>query len=106
MARKPMVTRTIITTKVTAMCVDITNGETSTATFVLPRIYTDEKKLLKVAKETFETETTKVVHIVDKEEIETLYGMTEQEFIANSKVLDPETRKAIEEADAETEATN
>lgn len=100
MARKPMVTRTIVTTKVTLMCLDIQKGEPFNEVLVLPRTYADEKKLLKVVQETFDTEDKKAVHIVAKEEIETLYGMSEQEFIENAQVLDPETRKAIE---AETE---
>lgn len=97
MARKPMVTRTITTTKVSVMCLDITQGETFTETMILPRTYADEKKLLKVVQETFNTDDKKAVHIVAKEEIETLYGMSEQDFINNATILDKENRKPIEE---------
>lgn len=100
MARKPMVTRTIVTTKVTLMCLNIQTGEPFNEVLTLPRTYNDDKKLLKVVQETFDTDEKKAVHIVGKEEIETLYGMSEQEFIQNAKVLDPETRKALE-SDAE-----
>lgn len=96
MARKPMVTRTIVTTKVTLMCLNIQTGEPFNEFLTLPRTYNDDKKLLKVVQEIFDTDEKKAVHIVDKEEIETLYGMTEQEFIQNATVLDPETRKALE----------
>lgn len=99
MARKPMVTRTIVTTKVTLMCLDIQKGEPFNEVVTLPRTYSDDKKLLKTVQETFDTEDKKAVHVVAKEEVETLYGMTEQEFIQNAKVLDPETRKAVEEAE-------
>ena len=93
MARKPMITRTIKTTKANVLCMDIEKGEPFNKMVILPRTYNDEKKLLKVVKETVETETIKAVHVVDKTEIETLYGMTEAEFIASAKELDAETRK-------------
>ena len=96
MARKPMVTRTIVTTRVTLMCLNIKTGEPFNEVLMLPRTYNDDKNLLKVVQETFDTDEKKAVHIVDKEEIETLYGMSEQEFIQNAKVLDPETRKVLE----------
>lgn len=96
MARKPMVTRTIITTKVTVLCLDINAAETFNETVTLPRTYKDDKKLLKSVEEVINTEEVKAVHIVDKKEIETLYGMTEQDFINNAKILDPATRKEAE----------
>ena len=49
-----------------------------------------------------ETDTVKAVHIVDSEEIETLYGMTEQEFIQYAKVLPPRNG-ANTDTEAETE---
>lgn len=91
MARVPMVTRTIITTKVNVMCLDIETGEPCNKTVVVLRTYKDDEKLLKKVKEVLETETLKPVHIVDKEEIETLYGMKEQDFIEYSEVLTPRT---------------
>ena len=97
MARKPMVTRTIVTTKVSFMALDVVKGEPSTETITLPRTYSDDKKLLKVVQEVYDNEERKAVHVVAKEEIETLYGMTEQDFITNATVLDNETRKPIEE---------
>ena len=93
MARKPMITRTIKTTKANVLCMDIEKGEPFNKLVILPRTYNDEKKLLKVVKETVETDTIKAVHVVDKTEIETLYGMTEAEFIATAKELDAGTRK-------------
>lgn len=95
MARVPMVTRTIITTKVNVMCLNIETEETCNRSVVVPRTYNDDEKLLKKVKELIETETLKPVHIVDKEEIETLYGMSEQEFIKRAEVQPP--RKAAEE---------
>ena len=96
MARKPMVTRTIVTTKVNVLCLDIQSAEPFNKEVILPRTYKDEKKLLKKVEEIVNTEDIKAVHIVDKSEVETLYGMEEQDFINNAEILDPETRKVIE----------
>lgn len=97
MARKPMVTRTITTTEVTVLCMDVVSVEPFNKTVTLPRTYKDDKKLLKVVAELIDNDTTKTVHIVDKKEVETLYGMTEQQFIDNATKLDPTTRKELEE---------
>ena len=87
MARVPMITRTITTTKAVVMCVDVGAGEPFNKEVTVPRTYKDKESLLKVVKSVIETETIKAVYIVDKKEIETLYGMTEQEFIEYAKVL-------------------
>lgn len=94
MAREPMVTRTIKTTKVTVLCVDTIAGETCNKTVTVPRTYKDEVALMKVVKTLIETELIKVVYIVDTEVVETLYGMSEQEFIEVAKILPP--RKGTE----------
>lgn len=95
MARKPMVTRTITTTKVNVLCLDIEHSEPFNKEVILPRTYKDDKKLLEMVETVVNTESVKAVHIVDKQEIETMYGMYEQDFIATAKELDPATRKPI-----------
>lgn len=95
MARVPSVTRTIITTKVNALCMDLVNTEPFNKEVILPRTYKDCKKLDKALSSVIDDDSTKYVHAVDVEEVETLYGMTEQEFINSAKVLDPVTRKPI-----------
>ena len=102
MARVPMVTRTIVTTKATVMCLDVQAGEPCNMTVTVPRTYKDDNVLMKKVRPLLETETFKAVHIVDKEEIETLYGMTEQEFIKYAEVLPPRNAaNTDEESDAE-----
>lgn len=96
-----MVTRTIITTKVNVLCLNLETCEPFNKVVVLPRTYKDDKKLMK-ALEHFNTDTEKVVHVVDKEEVETLYGMSEQDFINGAKILDKDTRKELADED-ETE---
>ena len=98
-----MVTRTITTTKANVLCMDIQNAEPFNKVVTLPRTYKDDKTLMKKVQEVVETDTVKAVHVVDKEEVETLYGMTEQEFIQKAVVLDPETRRPEAEEVEETE---
>lgn len=89
MARVPMVTRTIVATKANVMCLDVQAGEPFNKEVTVPRTYKDTDSLLKKVKPLIETDTIKAVHIIDVEEIETLYGMTEQEFIQYAQVLPP-----------------
>lgn len=95
MARVPQVTRTITTTVLDVMCLDTQSGESLTITCTLPRSIKDDKKALKMAQKVIETETLKAVHIVGHNEVETLYGMTEQDFIKYATPLDEATRKPI-----------
>ena len=103
MARKPMVTRTIVTTRVNVLCLDIQSAEPFNKVVTLPRTYKDEKQLLKKVEEVVNTDEVKAVHVVGKEEVETLYGMSEQDFINNAVVLDNETRRPIGEAGTDEE---
>lgn len=94
MARVPMITRTITTTEVNVMCLDVENGEPINKVVTVSRTFKDDEKLLKEVKKIIETDTIKAVHIVDKREVETLYGMPEHEFIEHAKLLPPrETKK-------------
>lgn len=96
MAREPQVTRTITTTKVVALVANTVTREMEEREFILPRTYADDKKLAKAVEKAIIDETIKFVSVVDKEVQETLYGMTEQEFIAVAKVLPPRTKAEIE----------
>lgn len=91
MARIPMVTRTIQTTKVNVLCLDIEKGEPFNTVVTLPRTYKDEKSMMKVVEGAINTDTVKAVHIVESSVKETLYGMTEQDFISQAYVLPPRT---------------
>ena len=93
MARIPMVTRTIQTTTATVLCLNIKEGEPFNKEVVLPRTYKDEKSMMKVVEKLVNTEDVKAVHIVHTEVNETLYGMTEQEFIQKAQVLPPRMKK-------------
>lgn len=101
MARQPMVTRTIVTTKANVLCMDLSTQTPITKEVILPRTYKDNKALLKAVQNNCDSETVKTVHIQSSEEVQTLYGMTEQDFINHASILDPETRKMIETSEAD-----
>ncbi len=102
MARVPMVTRTITATNAIVMCLNIEQGEPCNVTVTVPRTYKDEESLLKKIKPMVETDTIKAVHIVSTEQVETLYGMTEQDFMEHAKVLPPRNN-STDETDNYTE---
>lgn len=94
--REPMVTRTIITTQCNVLCLNLETAEPFNKEVTLPRTYSDEKKLFKMVQQIIDSDTEKAVHIVDTMTIETLYGMTEADFIANADVLPPRGTKVTE----------
>lgn len=104
MARVPMVTRTITTTKANVLCLDIVAGEPFNEVVILPRTYKDDKALMKQVSKLIDNEERKAVHVVAKEEVETLYGMTEQEFIKLAKELPPRGSNANADDTDEDEA--
>lgn len=84
MARKPQITRTFKTHRITALCLDITTAEPQNVTVTLPRVLNDEKKTMAAVKAAIETDTLKAVSIVDSEVIEQLYTMDEDFFLAHA----------------------
>ncbi|UWH93304.1 MAG: Histone-like Protein p6 [Bacteriophage sp.] len=94
--RKPMVTRTIISTSVTALCVNPQSAETFEQEFTLTGKIADKGKALKVASKLYNTEDCTIVAIRELKEVNELYGMEEADFIKGAKILDPATRKEIE----------
>ena len=96
MARVPQVTRTIQTTVVTIFCVNIEDKSTFEQTITLPRTYKNESKMMKMIEKILEGEPVKAVSISGYEVKETLYGMTEAEFIKYATVLPPREAKKTE----------
>lgn len=97
MARERMVTRTITTTKFEVLTCTVVNPEVKTEYVTVPGKFVGESadKILKAVKAVYETAVIKVVAVLnDGEEIETLYGMPESEFIRNAVILPP---RAIQE---------
>ena len=97
-----MITRTILGTKASVITVDTANMTASTKDFTMSGEWTDNNKLLKALKKTYETDTMVLSAVVKAEKIEKLYGMTEELFMANAVELDAETRKPLTANSAST----
>lgn len=102
MARKAIVSRTVIGIKVSALVLNVEAQEPSTEVYFLSGSFKnketglyDEKKVLKAVKASYEDDVIKVCKIVAIEDCNTLYGMWEQDFINHAMILDPVTRKPI-----------
>ena len=87
MARVPMVTRTIQTTVCKVLCLDLENKQPIEKTIKLPRTYKDEKSMMKKISPMIDSDTCKAVHVISTEIEETLYGMSEQQFIETAQIL-------------------
>ena len=90
MARKRMITRTVMQTTAKVMTLDVTTAEVKIFTYDIGGQYTDEELLNKLQK-IFQTETLKLVHIESQTCNEVLLGMDEEDFIRLAKVLPPRT---------------
>lgn len=88
MARKRMVTRTIMQTTAEVMTIDVTTADVKILTYDIGGQYTDTE-LLKKLQSLFETDTLKLVHIDSQTCTEVLLGMDEEEFIRLAQVLPP-----------------
>ena len=98
MARERMVTRTIEVREVEALCFD-TEKMTPEKAIIPITGKPDETKLEKIVRDAIETDTFKLVKIVNVKLSEVLYGMPESEFIKLAKVLPP--RVATTEKESE-----
>lgn len=80
MKRESMVTRTITTTTVTVLVINVETGEPYNETFQLLGKYKNDDDILKEFDKRVEY-PIKVVHIVDKRETATKYAMREKDFV-------------------------
>jgi hypothetical protein len=101
--RKPMITRTIISTSITALCVNPQTAETFEQEFILIGKIADEGKALKRVSKLYNTDDCTIVAIRNLKEVNELYGMDEADFIAGAKILDPVKRKKIETEQTDAE---
>lgn len=95
MARERMVTRTVTTTTCEVMCVNVITAEVHVKDYTLTGEQTKETAL-KQLKKLYETETEKIVTVNSVSLNETLYGMSELDFIKLAKVLPPRTKSEQE----------
>lgn len=91
--RKRMVTRSITCTDVHIFCVNLEDRSTFEQSITLPSTYKDDEKLMKAVEKALQGEPIKAVEVLGSSTRETLYGMTEEEFLMYSKVLPPRGTK-------------
>ena len=96
MPRKRMVTRTVEQTTAQVMTLDVTTADVQVRTYDIGGKYSDED-LLKKLQNLFQTDTLKLVHIVEQTCKEVLLGMDEEDFIRLAKVLPPRTVNKVED---------
>lgn len=85
--REVMVTRTVIGTKANVLCINTETAEPYNREVVLSGEFKDTTKMLTAAAKVIDDEENKAVKIVNHEKVEKRYGMTLDEFIANSVEL-------------------
>ena len=91
--RVPKVTRTILSTVATVMMVNTETKDVFEQNVTLPRTYKDDSKVLKTVKALFADEPIEPVSILSTHVEETLYGMTEADFIRYAQKLPPRPNK-------------
>ena len=92
MAKESMITRTIKSSHIIVLCLDIENGEPVNRSFDLPRERKNEKEILKSVTLLLADEPNiRPVHVVDVTINERLYGMTESQFMAIAKPIERKT---------------
>ena len=96
MARKRMITRTVMQTTADVMTLDVTTAEVQIRSYDIGGQYTDEELLNKLQK-LFQTDTLKLVHIESQTCNELLLGMDEEDFIRLAKVLPPRNSNKYED---------
>lgn len=86
MARKRMVTRTIEQTTAKVMTLNVVTAEVTITPYTISGELIGDA-LLKALQDTYQTDTMKLVHVLESTVESVLYGMEEEEFIKLAKVL-------------------
>ena len=86
MAKPSKITRTVVGTKATVLCLNTETAEPFNDSVILSG-KVDDKSALKQAKKILDNDTVSVCKVVDLESVEKRYGMSEQDFIAHAVEL-------------------
>lgn len=96
MARTRVVSRSIKSTKVDLMVVNINTAEVENIRVEIATTFKNEDKIIPfIEKNNILEDGYKAVQVIQVEEVEQLYGMLEQDFLRMSQKLD-ENRKFID----------
>ena len=91
MARERMITRTVTATVVTVMGVEVSTAKAFTEDVVLTGIFKDKADMLKAIKKSDSGDKVYAAVVSTRTE-ETLYGMSETEFMKYAKALPPRSK--------------
>lgn len=86
MARQRMVTRTVEINKFSIMTLNTETAEVRVIDYTLGAL-DKNADVMKILKKAYETDTLKLCAITEHTSETLLYGMTEEDFIANAKIL-------------------
>ena len=96
MAREPMVTRTMVSTIATLMCVNKDTKQVENVDVTLPKTYKDNDAILKASKKYAELgENMKIVDVISSRKCEQLYGVSEIEFMKIAKPFERSTNHTV-----------
>ena len=100
-----LVTRAVVGTEATVKVIDLATDAISTVQVVIDKRFAEDEKAKvrkAVVKQFADREDVAVVTVVDFKQVNKLYGVKQEIFMANAIELDPETRKPLEtKTDAE-----
>ena len=98
MARKYDITRTVESTKFTALVFNKTTAEAENITMTVSGKYAvDDPKLTKLAQKMIVAPELKFIEVVDVESDNKCYGITLDDFMSHAVELDPKTRQPFAE---------
>ena len=85
--RRPQVTRTITTSTISVLALDVDKSEVVKTSYVLSGTRTKGEATLREVQKLYNTDTIKVVAIQDIAINTALYGMSEEDFIKYAHIL-------------------
>lgn len=88
-----MITRTFTMTRGTALVYLKGTQETVETDYVVSGKFSDDNKLEKAVAKVINADNQKLVAVLSAYDVSELRGMTEEDFIQNSSLMDTETRK-------------
>ena len=95
--REKLVTRTIVSTNITALSLNTETLEAKPVVFTVPGLYEVGTKEVKTLLSKMSDETVTYVKALKCEKVEKLYGMLEATFLQYAKELPPRTKVEAEE---------
>lgn len=99
MSKAPMFTRTTTSTKCKVLTMNLAEERPEEIEMEIPGKYKDNKKLVAALREKIDSDERVFVSVKEAVIVNTLRGMTEEEFFAHSKVLPPRNVKTTETVD-------